>query len=182
MGNEGLAMEAPKAPIKRGTVKRRQPRALTPEQLERNEKRAAARSQQPRQPSDLCDVRPLGVVEIIPGSTVEVVRWRCPKDLRVMFAALFIETIDEAAMLEARLSHNSEYLGSVPLAQGENSKFLALMEIPFTQFDLIRVEIAAPPPPLEAVNTSGGPAGDIPVYVQPTPAVVGPADFIVRYK
>lgn len=184
MENERVE-EAPKAPARpqrRGSVKRRQPRVLTTEDQEKAAQRIAAKKQQ-RQSSDLCASLPIGVAEVLPGGVKEIVRWRCPKDMRILFSSLVVEHIEPGAMFEARLRHNDEYLGSVPIAVGSNSAFLALKEIAFIQFDLIYIELSLPPTPLKiAPPMEGGPSGAIEIVAIAQPVTIGPIDFIIRYK
>ena len=183
MDNERIA-EAPKArhPKKRGSVPRRQPRPLTDAEKEKRANKRDARQQQ-KQPSDLCASLALGVVDIIPGAVREVVRWRCPKDLRITFTSLVVDILDPDATVEAKLYHNQEYLGSIPVSAGSNSAFLAFKEIIFKQFDLVRVELSIQPENLAIKMTSDpGPAGEVSVITAPPPVTIGPMDFILRFK
>lgn len=163
---------------KRGSVPRRQPREQTPQEIEMKEKRAEEKAR-PRPSSDQCVSLSLGVVQIRQGQTLEVMRWRCPKDLRIMFTSLFLERT-EGVGGEARLYHNDKYLGSIPVSEGSNSAFLAFREINFKQFDLVRVTISMPHPE-EAVAP-----GELLVVRDDVIVVsevnIGPMDFIIRYK
>lgn len=150
------------------------------EELENRAKKAADKQQQ-RQPSDLCASLPLGVVEIIPGAVQEIVRWLCPKDMRIAFTSLVVEKLDSGISVEARLYHNDEYLGSIPVSSGPNSSFLAFKEIKFEQFDLIRVELFVKPEK-ESVSLESDGYGGTAVVLKPVPVTAGPMDFIIRYK
>lgn len=163
---------------KRGSVPRRKPREQTPQEIATKEKRAEEQAR-PRPSSDQCVSLGLGVVQIRQGQTLEVVRWRCPKDLRIMFASLFLERT-EGAGAEARLYHNDEYLGSIPVDEGSNSSFLAFREINFKQFDLVRVTISLPHKEEVAVPGDVIPLRDGVIVVDEVN--IGPMDFIVRYK
>jgi hypothetical protein len=167
---------------RRGSVPRRQPRKLSADELARKEKQKAER-QKPRPSSDQCVSVPVGVAIISSGGSIEIVRWRCPKDLRVMFTSLYAEKVDTDKLIEAKLFHNDEYLGSIPIREKENSAFLAFKEIHFEQFDLIRVVLYCPPD-----EPTPGEAIRLEETGVPTPTevikeiVLGPLDFILRYK